>query len=331
VGPMRWPALLGVLCLVSAGCFGGGPDDSGRQPDPTGGPPSGTRGENGTAAGATTTMEAPVWTAGQSWTWRLTGSALQDPVEGTSVVLSADGGTYEVGAADVAGGAALFPFHIVAFGAVDAKCLCWEAHGAPVQLLRFPLSNGTRFTTDFWAAPGAEVVLTAAEVAGPDGVEPGFRAVASYAGGGTFMEADYSTARGQFVRVATYFGGEQPFAEAVLVGEARDAPGIAFRTTELARFTASAADPASLAPHPLTVPDGSEVVLLACFLPGAQGFYAVELSTAGIPLACAGGSTDGTKHAGTHTEATAGPGSVTAAVGGQGSINVEVFAVDTTA
>ena len=267
---------------------------------------------------------------GQSWTWRLSGSSLAEEREGTTVVLAADGATYDVGASDVAGGAALFPFHVVAFGAVDASCLCWEAHGHPVGFLRFPLADGDQFTTDFWAAPGAQVAIDATEVAGPDGVQAGFRAVASYAEGGVFAEADYAPALGQFVRVATYFGDPEPFAEAVLVSQATGASGIGFRATELARYTASSADPASLAPHPVTVPDGSEVVLLACFLPGEQGFYGAELSTAGLPLACGGGSTEQTMYAGTHTDAMAGPGSVTAAVGGQGSINVEVFAIDTT-
>ena len=41
---------------------------------------------------------------------------------------------------------------------------------------------------------------------------------ASFAEGGTFLQADYSVSLGQFVRVATYFGAAEPFAEAVLVG-----------------------------------------------------------------------------------------------------------------
>ena len=338
---MHWRPLFGVLsllCVLSSGCFGssegGDGGDGGDDSDPAGpggGTPAPGTGMAGNTSAPAVVAAPPVWTVGQSWTWKITGSALSEPVEGTTVVVAADGATYDVGAADVAAGAALFPFHVVAFGDVDADCLCWQAHGHSVELLRFPLANGTRFTTDFWSAQGAEVLLEATEVAGPDGVEPGFRAVASYADGRTFLQADYSPARGQFVRVATYFGGEEPFAEAVLVASSSGATGIAFRATELARFTASSADPASLAPHPVTVPDGSEVVMLACFLPGAPGAYFVELSTVGSPLACGGASAERTTYAGTHTTATPGPGSVTPMLGGQGSINVEVFAVDTTA
>lgn len=329
---MRWLPVLGVFCVAFAGCFGGGSEDGQDAGDgsATAGPDAGA-GTSGNGTPPPLVVEAPpVWAVGQSWTWRLTGSSLAEAAEGTSVVIAAGGGAYDIGAADVAGGAALYPFHVVGFGAVDASCLCWEAHGHSVELLRFPLADGDRFTTDFWSAPGAEVVLAATEVTGPEGPEPGFRAVASYAEGGTFIQADYAPARGQFVRVATYFGGEEPFAEAVLVGEATGVTGVGFRATELARYSASAADPASLAPHPVTVPDGSEVVMLACFLPGAEGFYAAELSTAGMPMACGGGNPDGTRFAGAHTDAIPGPGSVTAATGGQGSINVEVFAVDTT-
>lgn len=327
---MRCLTAVATLGMLLAGCFGSGSDggDAAGPDLPSGSPTPSTA--PGSGNGTSTIALAPKWQVGQSWTWRMDGSALQEPVEGTTVVVKADDATYDVGAADVASGAALYPFHVVAFGAVDAACLCWQAHGHPVELLRFPLADGMRYTTDFWSAPGAEVVLNASEVAGPDGPEPGFRAVASYSQGGTFLEADYSPARGQFVRVATYFGGQEPFAEAVLVSSSTGSEGLAFRGTELARFTASNADPASLAPHPVTVPDGAEVVLLVCFLPGAPGVYAAELSTVGSPLACAGASAERTTHAGTYTTATPGPGSVTATPGGQGGINVEVFAIDTT-
>jgi hypothetical protein len=326
---MTWLPVLAALCVLTAGCLGGGADEDAPTTPPAGDQGTGEGpGVNGTSAPAV--IGPPSWTVGQSWTWRLTGSSLAEAREGTSVLLSANAGTYDVGASDVDAGAALFPFHTVAFGAVDASCLCWEAHGHPVQFLRFPLADGDRFTADFWAAPGAQVAVNATEVAGPGGPQPGFRSIATYADGRVFAEADYAPALGQFVRVATFFGAAEPFVEALLVGEATGASGVGFRATELARFTASAADPASLAPHPVTVPDGSEVVLLACFLPGAQGFYGAELSTAGVPLACGGGSTDRTMYAGTHTAATPGPGAVTPAIGGQGSANIEVFAVDTT-
>lgn len=328
---MRWLPIVVAICVLSAGCFGGGSDGGAADPIPTTGASVPGASDDGTGTATVAGVDAPpMWTVGQSWTWKIDGSALAEPRDGTTMVLAAEGGMYDIGATDVQGGANLYPFHVVGLGHVDAGCLCWHAHGGPVELLRFPLADGVRFTTDFWSAPGAEVVLSATNVTGPGGPEPGFRAVASYAGGGTFLEGDYAPARGQFVRVATYFGAAEPFAEAVLVAEGSGATGIGFRATELARYTASTADPASLAPHPITVPNGSDLVMLACFLPGAQGFYAAELSTAGVPLACGGGSTEQTTYAGTYTHATVGPGSVTAAVGGQGSINIEVFAIDTT-
>lgn len=200
----------------------------------------------------------------------------------------------------------------------------------PVELLRFPLGNGTTFTSDLWSAPGATVTIAATEVAGPDGPEPGFRSTVAYSGGGTFVAADYSPQRGQFVRVATHFGSETAFAEAILLSESSGATGEGFRATDLARFNGNAGDPASLAPRAMTVPDGAEELVLACFLPGDQGFYGAEVTTAAIPLACAGGAMGETKIASTFTGAMAGPGSVQAVAGGQGGINVEVFAIDTT-
>lgn len=318
--------------MVVAGCLGeGDAPPAGPDADDLGaGDSAGDPQASGNGSAVAPVAAPPAWTVGQSWSWRLTSGALEAPVDATTVVLAADGTTYDVGVPDVAQGAGVLPFHLVGLGPLSAACLCWQAHGLPVELVRFPLSDGQRFTADFWSAPGAEVAITAMEVAGPDGPEPGFRSVVSFSGGGTFLMADYSPQRGQFVRVASYFGGETPFAEAVLAGEGSGMAGIGFRAVGLARYNANAGDPASLAPQPLDVPAGSEVVLLGCFLPGDEGAYGAQLTTAGLPLACAGVSPGQTSYAGTYAAATPGPGLVVGVAGGESGVNVEVFAIDTT-
>ena len=324
-------ALLAALLLASlalAGC-----SDAGKGADPpAAGEGAGAPEAGGPAGGseASAPVLAPQWTVGQSWTWRLDSDALREPREATTYVIAADGAGYDVGVGDDFQGAVVHPFHLVGLGAIDAGCLCWTAHGQPVRFLRFPLRDGDTFTADFWGAPGAQVTLAAADVAAPDGPLPGFRSTVSYSGGGTFLAADYAPALGQFVRVASYFGGEEPFAEAVLTGTGTGGDGIAFRVTDLARFGANAGDASSLAPHPVTIPADADMALLACFLPAEPGVYGATLSTQDIPLACHNPSQDHTVLSWSHGGAQPGPGTVVATVAGQGNLNVEAFAIDTT-
>lgn len=328
---MRAVAAVALAALLAAGCLGGNDPATGGDPATPG--PSGEA--SGGSLGANTSAAAPVaapqWSVGQSWTWRLTSAAVDGPAEATTVVLAAQGGSYDVGATSTQEIAALYPFHLVGVGAVDAATLAWQAHGLPVTLLRFPLVDGATFTADLWGAAGAVVMLAAQQVAGPDGPEPGFRATAAYADGGTFLAADYAPARGQFVRVASYFRADEPFAEAVLVREGAGGEATPFRVTDLARFPMSAGDPASLAPRPFTMPAGSDLAMLACFLSGAQGYYSAQMEVAGVPMACAGGGAGATKLAWAYTAVLAPNGSVSAAAAGPGTSTIEAFAIDTTA
>lgn len=323
------PAVLLVALVTLAGCFGGAGGKG--DPDPTDGPmptgdADGTLG-NGTA----TSINSPTWTVGHSWRWQISSAAASADILATTTVLGSDGATFDVGVSDSTEGAAAYPFHLLPIGPVDAASLAWQAHGLPVSLLRFPLRDGDAFTADLWSAPSAQVTIAAAEVAGPTGTLPGFRSTASYTAGGTFVQADYAPSLGQFVRVASYFGGETPFAEATLLGEVGppESP-VAFRVTDLARVSANAGDPASLAPRALTIPPGADLAMLACFLPGTTGAYGAELSGAGTPSACVGQGTGSTEFHWATGTAEAGPATLTITSAGQDGATIEAFAVDTT-
>ena len=324
---MRLLAAVLALAVVLSGCSGGASDDAAAPATATGSPGGGAA----VAPNATAPVIAPAWAAGQSWSWTLVSGALQDGTADIKTIVLAPG---EVGIEDAAQATVVYPFHLVPLGPVDTACLCWTAHGLPVHLLRFPLKAGDSFTADFWSAPGAQVTIAAANVTTPSGLESGYQSTVTDSAGGTFLQADYSPKLGQFVRVASYFGASEPFAEATLKAAGTAAGGVAYRATELARYTASTADPASLAPKALAVPADADLLLLACFLPAtAQGFYSVELAApgpSGTPVACGGASADQTRLAAVATATQAGPGSVTAQPGGSGAITVEVFAVDTT-
>lgn len=327
---MRRAALLAAFVVLLAGCSDGGGDAPGGDGDASS-TATGTSGGMQPGNGTEVVAAPPLWATGTSWRWTLRSGALAQEQTVTTTVIAADGGQYDVGVNAFAAAAGVYPFHLVPIGPVDAATLAWQAHGSPVNFIRFPLRDGDTFTTDLWSAPGAIVVVEAANVTTPSGGMPGFRSTASYANGGTFAQADYAPAVGQFVRIASYFGAEQPFAEATLDGEV-DPPEAAtpFRASDVARYNANAGDPPSLAPRPVNIPAGTETVLLACFVPSSPG-YGAELTTAGAPSVCASsGSGTGTQLSWGYAGASPGPGTVTGLVGGaDGGTTVEVFAVDT--
>ena len=329
---MRLAAALMLACLLLAGCSDGAPG-SGAATTASGSMTGTSSGPAGTGPG-NVSLGAPAWQVGQSWEWSVAAQVLGVDLTVTTTVLSAGGGTYDVGVASAGDMAGVYPFHLVGTGAVDAATLAWQAHGMGVQLLRFPLVAGDQFTTDLWGAPGAQVLIEAVNVTGPSGLEPGFRSTASYAGGGTFLQADYAPSLGQFVRVATYFGGEQPFAEATLVGAA-PAPQepAAFRATDLGRIAAAAGDPGALAPVQGAIPDDADAILLACFMGGSQGPATAELTGGGTSGACAyDPTTSGIRppYNWAYAPVQAGGPSILTGQVAAGSAVFEGFAIDTT-
>ncbi len=152
------------------------------------------------------------------------------------------------------------------------------------------------------------------------------------------MEADYATARGQFVRVATRFGADEPFAEATLVAAATNVTGQPFHVTDLARWSAHPDDPTTLTPRQLTVDAAADTLLLVCFISGGPGMYLATLSRSGTPPSDTGQATSCGSQGGDQTSyywatlpAAAGSATATASAGGQGQITAEIFAIDTTA
>jgi hypothetical protein len=324
-------ALLLVGLMALSGCSS--PSAAPKEPLSATGAPSASASPAANATGPG--MAAPQWQVGQWWTWRIASASASSPLEATTAVVAADGASYQVGSAQPEKAAQLFPFHLVALGTVEKATLAWQAHGSPVQFLRFPLRDGDKFKADFWGAPAADVVVRAATVTGPAGPEPGFTATATYSGTpeAVFAEADWSTQRGQFVRVATRFGAETPFATATLVGEGRDAKDTKpFAATELVRWSVHLDAPDNLAPRTFSVPADAQMVLMACFLGGAAGHFQATM-TLSDQQATTCQSTDpaggGLAYSAQTRPAVAGQGEVAAAPAGQAGVTVEIFAVKT--
>ncbi len=272
----------------------------------------------------------PVWEVGHFWKWKLEGAGAS--LEATTVVVSEDASSYNIGSSDTAAAAFVFPFHIVGLDAVSKSDLSWNAHGTSVKLLDFPMADKKTWTADFWNLGGAEVKASAAKVAAPGGQEDGFHIVVSYpgaTGGGPFMDADWSAQRGQFTRVSTFFGADQPFATATLTGEGNGTTDAKpFVATELVRWSATPAAPTGLAPHTFNVGDDATQVLLACFLGGAQGHFQANMVLADrTQAACQATMPTGVEYHASVIGAVPGQGEVIAAPLGIGGVTVEIFAI----
>jgi hypothetical protein len=281
------------------------------------------------------TAQAPAWRVGQWWSWRLETQAYDEEAEVATVVLSDDGPTYSVGTPDPDAAAHVYPFHLIPIGDIDRSNLAWQAHGLPVEFLRFPLEDNATWTTDMWAFQGAEVVVRQANVTGPSGPHDGFRIDMSYPGGGGLIaSADWSPAEAQFVRVSSYFGGPEPFASAILLDSGDNADGTAFPfvASDLLRYNANAGEPESMTAESFEVDAASDLVILACFLSGSPGVYRVAMVPAdGQAGTCeaVNQAAGGTRYQVVVREAAAGTGHVVGTSLGQGGSNVELFQVDT--
>ncbi|MEK6976614.1 MAG: hypothetical protein AABY18_09760 [Candidatus Thermoplasmatota archaeon] len=329
----RRHSVLVLSALLVAGCS----DDGGGLTGPGDGSATPTFGAPlGGGAPTNASLDAPKWQVGQSWTWTVQKADAPEAFEATTVVLAAGADGYDVGTTDVAQAAQVYPFHLIGLGQVDNGTLAWQAHGGPVQLLRFPLKDGDAWTADFWGAPGATVTLTFGPVLSFGG-GPGATVQVRYAGSDAlFLAAEYSFTLGQFTRVASYFGGSWDFATATLVSTGHGTSGTPFEAFDLYRGSVSAGQPQGMAPTPLTINATANFMVMACFFDydGGMGSYRATLSALdGSLLTCQGASAPPSGPSGSYQalshQVPAGPAALEVTAAGVGSITAELFGVRT--
>lgn len=316
-----------VVVVVLGGCLEG--SSPREETAPTGAPGVGDAPALPVPAGA---ADGPAWQVGQWWRWKLEAAPAESAYEATTVVLAADPVSFDVGSPDAQAAGLVYPFHLVGFGSVPRASLAWQAHGSPVQFLRFPIVDGDSWTSDFWSAPGATVTVRNATVQGPGGPEPGYRSEVTYAGGGVFLAASWSMQRSQFVQVQSFFGGEAPFASAILVDEGKGGQdGKPFVVTDLLRTSSNPTAPQP--PASFTVPAGADLLLMACFLGGGPGrFDAVVSPPGGAPATCGTVRQDASLFYQAYTvPVQQGAGQAVLLPAGQGGVTLELFAVTTQA
>ncbi len=216
-------------------------------------------------------IDAPSWVVGEWWKWSVS-FAGHAPFEVETSVSKVDSDTYLVAASDVGSYAHALSLHFVPIGLVQRSDLSWDAHGLPVSLLRFPLTDGQRWETHTWLGNDLNVQVRKGPVKVLANERPGYVVNVTFPDGRTALEADYSPQVGQFVRISAYWGPERPLSTATLVAYGHDRPGsAAFVARDLLRINATTGTP-WVPPGPFTVPAADGLVIVACFLGGVAPF-----------------------------------------------------------
>lgn len=259
------PSLLLVAAL--AGCLGGpgetaAPEDapgdgSGADPDPVEGPPSAT---------------APTLSPGDWWRWEVTGRNF-GTFEVTTVVARAGPGGYGFGATERAPALHGHLFHVPPLGAVGTD-LGWTAHGHPVDLVRFPLSDGGTWEGSIEGRP---VAFTA------QAVQVGDRTV--FEVDGRFLDFDgqgprlvYDPALGMFSEVALHYGGDVPFSTARVVASGHGHEGEVQIHDARDKFLGGRGGLPSI-PDPVagfSASQQKEWLVFGCYLGGSTGHFEIQ-------------------------------------------------------
>jgi len=264
----RWAVLLVSLLVFAAGC-------ASRRAD-TAPPPEIASGSGGATAAAALDgpVDAPDWVPGQWWTWEVTGRDY-GTFRVTTVVAQASEDGYVIGATETSPGLIANVFHIPPLGQVDRANLAWQAHAMPVRLLDFPLFDGKTWSGEL---EGIKLEMEATEFA-LDG-ERAFRIdsrLAEFDDQGPRLV--YSPTRG-LLEVHIHYGGEAPFASAVVVasggGQSTPVHVLSPRDKFLGGIDGPSPD-AELSP--VFRVDGEKTYLVfACYLGAQVGRYAATFT-----------------------------------------------------
>lgn len=213
-------------------------------------------------------IEAPSWVVGEWWKWSVSFAGYA-PFEIETSVSKADPDAYVVATTDVTSYAHALSLHLVPIGRVQRSDLSWDAHGLPVSLLRFPLTDGQSWETNAWLGNDLKVQVRKGPVKVLEDERSGLLVNVTFPDGRTALEADYSPQVGQFVRISAYWGPDHPLSTATLVAYGYDRPGSSsFLARDLLRTNATTTGAPWVPPGPFTVPAVEGVVVVACFLGG---------------------------------------------------------------
>jgi hypothetical protein len=278
--------ILAVAFLVLSGCSGD-PPIAGASEDPAAGAASPTQTTDGAEAG----VPAPVWQAGDWWTWKVT-TVDADPFEVTTVVTSVTAQEYRVGVTDLGPGLHAFTDHTLPMGVLQRADLSWEVHDEKASVIRFPLEPGMSWSGE---EEGRDLRFTASAttVATPWGEMPAIEGT-----GVTEARPDrpgirfvYLPAIGNFASYSLYTGGERPYATATWLSNGTGGGEATVVESDDAFHTGDGLPPPPDLPDVETrltfsVSAKATHVMLACFLGGQGTQQANAISPRGAALSC---------------------------------------------
>lgn len=108
-------------------------------------------------------QDPPTWSVGEWWDVEVSFTGYGGEAELTRVVAGTDGGSYLVGMdADSFNDRALV-LHFPGFGRVNRSTLGFDAHDRPMHLLKFPLTEGQEWTTQWYSGDPLPAEVTGVE------------------------------------------------------------------------------------------------------------------------------------------------------------------------
>lgn len=222
---------------------------------------------------------APVWKAGDWWSWDLK-SRDAGLYQVTTVVASTTDTEYSLGWTDTWGGLAAQFFHFLPNGDVNRADLSFEAHQEPVTLFHFPLQEGSTWTGGTWLADMAFVSHETDVITPGIGSEKGFRIHGESDDGGVVFDILWSSSAKTFTNLVFYLYDETPWLVLELTdfgSDHHEPVNVLHRDGFVMRFASvPAAVEARSAPpvvEAVTIPDGATHYSMGCYVGGAPGRY----------------------------------------------------------
>lgn len=103
---------------------------------------------------AATFEAAPVWEIGDWWTYEYVKTGRSGLTDTFTIVVAAETAThYLVGMPDEHFSDLALIYHTPPIGEVRKSDLMWDPHDTPLEWLRFPITEGDEWTTNWWGTP----------------------------------------------------------------------------------------------------------------------------------------------------------------------------------
>lgn len=274
-----YPALV-TLVILSAGCTGPALIDEPAVGSVDSPPESKTEAESQEAPMANDAVQAPDWALGDWWTFRI-GSSYAGARDITIVVVGADDTSYALASSEERTALESIWWHLPPIGIVSRADLAWEAHDEPMSILRFPLTDGARWTG---SAEGQEIGFSARRL--PSGA---FEVTGLYDEEWLALRYAYDPSVRQFTNATLNYGSDtNSWSTLELVESGRGFANPSFLPMYDDAYLGGFGEPTEPTPvADFEVSDDATHVVLGCLAEGIVGDFRVQVTPAqGAAFTC---------------------------------------------